>query len=98
VKGRLSFPEPAFVRHGTALIPIEHLDYEIPINVTTEEITIQADGVPKVLVKYENGRIDTLVTDAQLKKIRFTDDGEVLFDDGSADASITRGPTTSRPS
>lgn len=51
---------------GNCLIPIHGITYSIPFYEIVETVIIQADGVVKLLVKSEDGRVDTLITDTQL--------------------------------
>jgi hypothetical protein len=94
ITGTHVFAEPAYLRVGTDLVPIEGLGYDVPIDVTDEEISIEAEGVPKVLVKFENGRVDTLITDDELKSVRFEESGEVIVDEGASPAHRVRRHTT----
>lgn len=61
------------------LIEIKGITYEIPFDIVNDEIVIEADGTPKLLLKDEKGTVNKLITDASLKKIRFADDGEVTI-------------------
>lgn len=61
------------------LIEIDSISYRIPFSETIEEIVISANGEAKLLIKGENGNIDKLITDGDLKKVKFKEDGEAYI-------------------
>ena len=56
---------------------LEKIDYKIPISRDTEEFTIENNGNPCLLIRSLDGNIDKLLTDKELKKYKFNDDGSV---------------------
>ena len=59
-------------------IEINHIDYAVKRQIIKHQIIVEAQGTPKILVKSEDGSINKLITDEQLKKIRF-EDGLVII-------------------
>jgi hypothetical protein len=58
------------------LYGIKGIEYKIPYSRGTHTFTIDAKGTAKVLIKSDDGQIDKLLTDEELRKLTF-DDGEV---------------------
>jgi hypothetical protein len=56
---------------------IKGLEYEVPFNVHEDVITIESEGQAKLFVKSEDGKIDKLVSDFDLRKLKFVN-GEVI--------------------
>ena len=56
---------------------IARLEYSIPIAVCKESFDITREGKACLLVKSQDGVINTLLTDEQLKQYHFKDDGTV---------------------
>ena len=56
---------------------IARVEYSIPISVCKESFDITREGKACLLVKSQDGAINTLLTDKQLKQYRFKDDGSV---------------------
>lgn len=77
VKDEWVSPEAAYIRLRGSLFPISSYKYEIRFHTSEHRIEIRAEGKAVLLVKSEDGLIDKLVTDADLKKIKFNDDGYV---------------------
>lgn len=69
----------AFVKVDEELIGIRGLTYQVTSNVTTHEVVIQPNGEAKLFIKSVDGSIDKLLTDTDLRKIRFTDSGEAVL-------------------
>lgn len=59
------------------LYEITSVDYEIPVCKLIESFDITRDGTPCLLIKSLDGTVNTLLTDEQLKRYHFTDDGRV---------------------
>lgn len=53
--------------------PIKGLQYKVPASSAKEQMIIEGGGTPKIYIKSENGEINKLITDKDLKKIRFND-------------------------
>ena len=62
-----------FVEINGKLYGIKGIAYKIPFTRSTTTFTIESEGVPRVLIKSEDGKIDKLLTDEELKKITFND-------------------------
>ena len=56
---------------------LDKIDYSIPISIEEKEFTIENDGTPCLLIRSYDRKIDKLLTDEQLKKYKFNDDGSV---------------------
>lgn len=59
------------------LYEMARVDYEIPVCVLKDNFDITRDGTPCLLIKSQDGSINTLLTDEQLKKYHFTEGGNV---------------------
>jgi hypothetical protein len=64
------------------LVPIHGIYYSIPFYKIEETVIIQSDGVAKLLVKSDNGKVDKLVFDTQLSEYFVDDNGKVLKNQG----------------
>lgn len=71
--------EGKYIRLPMGLVKVDGIKYRIPLFSHTEEIRIDADGKTCLLVKNLSGEEDTLLTETQLKKIRFRDK-QVMYD------------------
>lgn len=58
-------------------VPIDSIQYEIPTYTDEMSFSVNQDGKPVLLIKSDDGSIDKLITDEQLKKFKFVD-GEVV--------------------
>lgn len=67
-----------FIPYENLNIEINHIDYAVKRQIIKHQIIVEAQGTPKILVKSEDGSINKLITDEQLKKIRF-EDGLVII-------------------
>lgn len=56
---------------------IARVEYEIPVCVLKDSFDIMRNGTPCLLIKSQDGAINTLLTDDQLKKYHFKEDGTV---------------------
>ena len=65
-----------------SLYEISKMKYNIPIKKDLQELRIEQDGNACLLVKNSDGTTNTLLTDVQLKNIKF-DDGNVLNSGGT---------------
>lgn len=63
------------------LIEIHGITYDIPFSVEIHKVIVNSKGNAKLLIKDEKGNIDKIITDKQLEKIEFNDDGEILIKD-----------------
>lgn len=55
------------------------IEYNIPFIEKHDEIVIKAEGNPKFYIRNEKGEIDKIITDTELKKVKF-ENGKVLLD------------------
>jgi len=69
----------AYWKYDQQLYGIKGVTYAIPFTCSKNEIIIEGGGEPKIYFKSQNGEIDTLITDEQLKKVRF-EDGRVQIE------------------
>ena len=70
ITGDWMFSEPAYVFVKDQLVPIESMHYKIPLKTIEEDMAITA-GKPAVYVRSIDGSIDRIITEDQLKKIKF---------------------------
>lgn len=59
------------------MLEIYGISYDVPFNETVENMVIEGEGIPKLLVKAENGDLDKLISDQDLNRVLFGPDGEV---------------------
>lgn len=57
---------------------LDRIEYSIPIIRDNEEFTIEKDGSPCLLIRSSDGKIDKLLTDNELQKYKFDDNGSVI--------------------
>lgn len=60
-----------YFKHDEKLYAIRGLQYEVPYLVSTQQLIIEGGGTPKIYIKSESGTIDKLITDKDLKKVKF---------------------------
>lgn len=60
-----------FIPYGDLNIEINRIDYAVKRQIIKHQIIVETQGTPKILVKSEDGSINKLITDEQLKKVRF---------------------------
>lgn len=60
-----------FMPYRNLNLEIDHIDYAVKRKTVKQQIIVEAQGAPKILVKSEDGSINKLITDEQLKKVRF---------------------------
>lgn len=70
-------PEPAFIKVGNELIEIECFKYFMPQTTIESEIVVEAKGTAELLIKAEDGTIDKLLTDVDLRRVSFSREGDV---------------------
>ena len=58
---------------NTHLYEIKGLQYEVPYSVGKQELVIEGGGAPKIYIKSQTGVINKLITDKDLKKVKFVD-------------------------
>lgn len=77
LEGRWFFPSPTFVEmEPLGRVPIDALQYEIPTYIDECSFAINQEGEPVLLIKSEDGKVNKLFTDLQLKQFKF-ENGEV---------------------
>ena len=69
--------EAAFMEIEGRLIPLHSLKYSIPHNVVEHIIRIEANGTACLLVESADGSVSKLLTDVDLRKTKFGENGEV---------------------
>jgi len=62
-----------YFKHDEKLYAIRGLQYEVPYLISTQQLIIEGGGTPKIYIKSESGTIDKLITDKDLKKVKFKD-------------------------
>jgi hypothetical protein len=60
-----------YLNFESKLFSIRGIEYEVPFRVSEDEIVIESEGQPKLFIKNEDGTIDKLITDKDLKKVKF---------------------------
>ena len=77
LEGIWTFPKPVYVEMDPlGKVLIDALEYKIPTYTDECTFAINQDGNPVLLVKSEDGSVNKLFTDQQLKGFRF-DEGEI---------------------
>ena len=77
LEGKWAFSEPVYVdMEPLGRVLIDALEYKIPTYTGECTFAINQDGNPVLLVKSEDGKVNKLFTDQQLKGFRF-DKGEI---------------------
>lgn len=67
-----------YLKFDGMLLELLGLEYRVPFLTETRIIEIERSGTPRILVKAEDGTIDKLITDEQLKKLTFGENGDVI--------------------
>jgi hypothetical protein len=75
--GEWRFQERAFIEVSGRLVEVDTVSYRVPHVVESREIVIEATGKPVLLIRSLSGNVDKLLTDADLKRVRFDEDGGV---------------------
>jgi hypothetical protein len=70
-------PEPAFIKIKDRLVEISDIKYFIPRKIVELQLIVETQGTAQLLIKSEDGTIDKLLTDLDLKRVKITEDGEV---------------------
>lgn len=84
LEGKWKFSVPTYINiPSVGNVRIESLQYKIPTYAIEYSFTINQDGTPVLLVKSEDGTINKMFTDHQLRQFKF-EDGEVKRRDGIA--------------
>jgi len=73
ISGDAKFEEK-YLKINEQLIKIRGISYVIPIQKATGEIKVQQEGKACLYVKSEDGKVDTLLTDVQMKNVVFDKD------------------------
>jgi hypothetical protein len=73
ITGKADFDDKC-IKVNSQLIGIQGINYKVPIQKSTEKFEIQKDGKSCLYVKNEDGTVDTLLSDIQMKSVKF--DGE----------------------
>ena len=77
LEGKWVFKSPTFMHSAVfGNIQIEALKYKVPTYTDVCTFTINQDGQPVLLIKSEDGTIDKLFTDQELKQFKF-EGGEI---------------------
>jgi hypothetical protein len=66
-----------FIKYEGKLLELLGFEYHVPILIKTFALDISG-GKPRILIKTEDGTIDRLVTEEELKRISFDDSGNVV--------------------
>lgn len=66
-----------FIPINKQMYELEKINYKIPISREIEEFYIENEGEPCLLIRSLDRSIDKLLTDKDLKKYKFNDDGSV---------------------
>lgn len=69
------------IKIGDELFPVEGVQYRVVFRNSFQEIQISADGKAVVLIRDENGTVDKLISDLDLKRVRFDQTGETKIID-----------------
>jgi hypothetical protein len=77
ITGEAKF-EDKYLKINEHLIEIQGINYIVPIEKSTERFEIQQEGDACLYVKSEDGTVDTLLTDVQMKNIVFDEDSKKI--------------------
>lgn len=66
-----------YLKFEGMLLGLLGLEYRIQFLCETRVIEIESSGTPRILIKAEDGTINQLITDDQIKKISFDESGNV---------------------
>lgn len=69
--------QETYILIGSELYEIDSLAYVIPFDEIVQEVVIESNGKAALLVQNEDGSLDKLLTDMDLKRIHISDNGEV---------------------
>lgn len=58
-----------YIKLDGILYRVKGLEYKIPLVSVRDSFTVEADGKPKIIVKSEDGKIDKLLTDEDLRRV-----------------------------
>ena len=79
--GKANFSDK-YIKVNSQLIAIRGIDYKVPIQKATEKFVIQKDGKSCLYIKNEDGTVDTLLSDIQMKNVKFDEEKkEVIYKD-----------------
>lgn len=68
------------IRVKDTLIPVHGITYNVPYKETeVREIVIRADGTATLLTRSLDGQVDKVIRDADLKRVLFSEDGQVTL-------------------
>src|SRR5690606_41246809 len=67
-----------YVRINNGLYELKGIEYKIPYKRNSSSFTVEGDGIPRVLIKSEDGTINKLLTDSELRKYTFDNDGNYV--------------------
>ena len=65
-----------YIKYEDELYGIKGIQYKIPYNRSTTTFKIEAEGTPKILIKSEDGKINKLLTNKQVRDLTL-DKGEI---------------------
>lgn len=68
-----------FIKVEETLYGLIKLDYEIPFDKIEQTLKIQQEGNAALLVKKEDGSLDKILTDLDLKRVIFETDGKITL-------------------
>jgi hypothetical protein len=60
-----------YLKFENKLYSIRGIEYEVPFRVSEQELVIENEGQPRLYIKNQDGTIDKLITDKDLKKVKF---------------------------
>jgi len=66
-----------FIKVNDSFFEIKGIQYKIPYTRNSTTCTIKGEGNPKILIKSDDGKVDKLITDIELKNIIFSDSKEL---------------------
>lgn len=67
-----------YLKFDGMLLELLGLEYRVPYLTETRTVEIVSSGNPRILVRAEDGTMDKLITDEQLKKLKFGENGDVI--------------------
>lgn len=67
-----------YIKVFEELVLVDSIDYNIPFKIIKHEQVLRGDN-PKLLVSSEDGTIDRIITEKQLKSVSFNKDGTIEY-------------------
>jgi Restriction endonuclease len=67
-----------YIKYGERLAEVHGLEYSMPFLTEKQTVEIVTTGAPKILVRAEDGTVNKLIMDEQLRRMQFDANGNVV--------------------